>query len=189
VYDIIERLKSTDSTDDNLATTADNSQNINPNSNDIALITDAGTPAVSDPGFLLVRAAIEAGVKVECLPGATAIIPALVQSGLPCDRFVFEGFLPRQKGRQTRLKQLAQETRTWAFYESPFRLAKTLRQLSETFEEASANKAEYAEKKAAVCREISKIHAETRRGTLKDLAEYYETNQPKGEIVVVIDGI
>jgi 16S rRNA (cytidine1402-2'-O)-methyltransferase len=149
------------------------------NGSDIALITDAGTPAISDPGFLLVRACVERGIEVECLPGATAIIPALVQSGLPCERFVFEGFLPRQKGRQTRLKQLAQETRTWAFYESPFRLAKTLTQLTEFLE---------PDRKVCICREISKLHRETRHGMLRELAAYYEQHPPKGEVVVVIDG-
>ncbi|MDR2556564.1 MAG: 16S rRNA (cytidine(1402)-2'-O)-methyltransferase [Bacteroidales bacterium] len=149
------------------------------NSTNIALITDAGTPAISDPGFLLVRACVEAGIEVECLPGATAIIPALVQSGLPCDRFVFEGFLPRQKGRQTKLQSLAQENRTFAFYESPFRLVKTLQQFSEVLEPT---------RKAAVCREISKLHAETKRGTLKELAAYYEQHTPKGEIVIIING-
>lgn len=150
-----------------------------PGKSDIALITDAGTPAISDPGFLLVRACAEAGIEVECLPGATAIIPALVQSALPCEKFIFEGFLPRQKGRQTKLQALKEEERTFAFYESPFRLVKTLQQLAEILG---------TERKAAVCREISKLHAETKRGTLKELAEYYETHVPKGEIVVVVAG-
>ncbi|MDR1973545.1 MAG: 16S rRNA (cytidine(1402)-2'-O)-methyltransferase [Bacteroidales bacterium] len=146
---------------------------------DIALISDAGTPAISDPGFFLVRACVAAGIEVECLPGATAIIPALVQSGLPSDRFVFEGFLPRQKGRQTRLLELARERRTWAFYESPFRLVKTLFQLAEILG---------GDRRAAVCREISKLYSETRRGTLTELAQHYEANPPKGEIAVVVSG-
>ena len=145
----------------------------------IALITDAGTPAISDPGFLLVRACCKAGVEVECLPGATAFVPALVMSGLPNDRFCFEGFLPQKKGRATRLELLAREERTMVFYESPYRLAKTLRQFAETFG---------AERQGAVCREISKLHAETRRGTLAELAQYYEQNEPKGEIVILVEG-
>lgn len=145
----------------------------------IALITDAGTPAISDPGFLLVRACCKAGVEVECLPGATAFVPALVMSGLPNDRFCFEGFLPQKKGRATRLELLAREERTMVFYESPYRLAKTLRQFAETFG---------AGRQGAVCREISKLHAETRRGTLAELAQYYEQNEPKGEIVILVEG-
>lgn len=145
----------------------------------VALISDAGTPAISDPGFLLVRACAEAGIEVECLPGATAFVPALVASGLPNDRFCFEGFLPQKKGRQTKLNQLAEERRTMVFYESPFRLAKTLAQLAEFFG---------AERKASVSREISKIHEETQRGTLTELATYYTENPPKGEIVICIAG-
>lgn len=145
----------------------------------IALITDAGTPAISDPGFLLVRACCRVGVEVECLPGATAFVPALVMSGLPNDRFCFEGFLPQKKGRATRLDMLAHEERTMIFYESPYRLVKTLRQFAETFG---------AERQGAVCREISKLHAETRRGTLAELAQYYEQNEPKGEIVILVEG-
>lgn len=145
----------------------------------IALITDAGTPAISDPGFLLVRACCRAGVEVECLPGATAFVPALVMSGLPNDRFCFEGFLPQKKGRATRLDMLAREERTMIFYESPYRLVKTLRQFAETFG---------TERQAAVCREISKRHAETRRGTLAELAQYYDQNEPKGEIVILVEG-
>lgn len=146
----------------------------------IALITDAGTPAISDPGFLLVRACCRAGVEVECLPGATAFVPALVMSGLPNDRFCFEGFLPQKKGRATRLEALAGEERTMAFYESPYRLAKTLKQFAEVFGE---------ERQAAVCREISKVHAETRRGSLAELALYYGQNEPKGEIVILVEGL
>ena len=145
----------------------------------IALITDAGTPAISDPGFLLVRACCQAGVEVECLPGATAFVPALVMSGLPDERFCFEGFLPQKKGRNSRLEALANEDRTMIFYESPYRLAKTLHQLSDAMS---------AERPAAVCREISKIHAETRRGTLGELSRYYAENEPKGEIVIVVSG-
>lgn len=146
----------------------------------IALITDAGTPAISDPGFLLVRACCRAGVEVECLPGATAFVPALVMSGLPNDRFCFEGFLPQKKGRATRLEALAGEERTMVFYESPYRLAKTLKQFAEVFGE---------ERQAAVCREISKVHAETRRGTLAELTLYYSQNEPKGEIVILVEGL
>lgn len=145
----------------------------------VALISDAGTPAISDPGFLLVRACAEASIDVECLPGATAFVPALVASGLPNDRFCFEGFLPQKKGRQTKLNQLAEERRTMVFYESPFRLAKTLAQLAEFFG---------AERKASVSREISKIHEDTQRGTLAELAAYYTENPPKGEIVICIAG-
>ena len=146
---------------------------------DIALISDAGTPGISDPGFMLVRAAAEAGVEVECLPGPTAFVPALVASGLPCDRFVFEGFLPLKKGRATRLSQLAAEQRTVIIYESPLRLARTLRQLAEAFGN---------DRPAAVCREISKIHEEIRRDSLANLSAHYDTNQAKGEIVIVIGG-
>lgn len=146
----------------------------------IALITDAGTPAISDPGFLLVRACCRAGVEVECLPGATAFVPALVMSGLPNDRFCFEGFLPQKKGRATRLEALAGEERTMVFYESPYRLVKTLKQFAEVFGE---------ERQAAVCREISKVHAETQRGTLAELTLYYSQNEPKGEIVILVEGL
>lgn len=145
----------------------------------VALVSDAGTPGISDPGFLLSRACRERGLIVECLPGPTAFVPALVSSGLPCDRFVFEGFLPQKKGRATRLAELAQESRTIVIYESPLRLARTLRQLSEAFG---------MERNAAVCREISKIHETIRRETLGKLAEFYSLNQPKGEIVIVIEG-
>ena len=149
-------------------------------SNSIALISDAGTPGISDPGFLLVRACIEAGIVVECLPGATALIPALVISGLPADRFCFEGFLPHKKGRQTKMKNLALEERTIIFYESPYRLVKTLRQLSEFLGK---------DRKAAVVRELSKMFEECKRGTLEELAEYYEKHTPKGEIVIVLSGL
>lgn len=146
----------------------------------IALISDAGTPAISDPGFLVVRACVENDIEVECLPGATAFVPALVASGLPNDRFCFEGFLPQKKGRQTRMQSLAGETRTMVFYESPFRLVKTLIQLGEVFG---------SERKASVSREISKFHEETKRGTLAGLAEYYTLHQPKGEIVLIVAGL
>ncbi|MCD6355026.1 MAG: 16S rRNA (cytidine(1402)-2'-O)-methyltransferase [Prolixibacteraceae bacterium] len=145
----------------------------------IALISDAGTPAISDPGFLLVRTCIENGVVVECLPGPTALIPALAVSGLPTDRFVFEGFLPQKKGRQKRLTQLTDEIRTMVFYESPFRLVKALTQFSEFFGN---------ERLACVCRELSKMFEEIKRGTVAELAKYYTANPPKGEIVIVVDG-
>lgn len=147
--------------------------------NTVALISDAGTPAISDPGFLLVRACVEKDIEVECLPGPTALIPALAVSGLPTDRFVFEGFLPQKKGRQTRLKFLAEETRTMIFYESPFRLAKTLGQFGEYFGE---------DRKACVCRELSKMFEEIKRGSVKELAAYYTAHPPKGEIVMVLEG-
>ncbi|MBP5211176.1 MAG: rRNA small subunit methyltransferase 1, partial [Bacteroidales bacterium] len=145
----------------------------------VALISDAGTPGISDPGFLLVRTCVQAGIEVETLPGPTACIPALVNSGLPCDRFCFEGFLPQKKGRQTRLKELSQETRTMVFYESPFRLAKTLGQLAEYFG---------PQRQATVSREISKLHDTTHRGSLGELAEYFSQHEPKGEIVIVVAG-
>jgi len=147
--------------------------------NKIALITDAGTPGISDPGFLLVRACIENGVEVECLPGATALIPALAVSGLPTDKFVFEGFLPQKKGRQTRLFQLAEESRTMVFYESPFRLVKALSQFAEHFG---------SERRCCVCREISKMFEEIKRGTVQELVQYYTAHPPKGEIVIVVEG-
>lgn len=146
----------------------------------IALVSDAGTPAISDPGFMLVRACVEQGVDVECLPGATAFVPALVNSGLPCDKFCFEGFLPPKKGRQTRLKELAVEPRTIIFYESPFRLVKTLTQLSEFTG---------TERKVSVSREISKLHEETVRGTLSEVISHFSMNEPKGEIVIVLAGL
>jgi len=145
----------------------------------IGLITDAGTPGISDPGFLLVRACIEHGIEVESLPGPTAFVPALVNSGLPCERFVFEGFLPQKKGRQKRLGELASESRTLVFYESPFRLVKTLLQLSEHLG---------PDRKASVSRELSKFHEETVRGTLHELAEYFGKGTVKGEIVIVVGG-
>lgn len=145
----------------------------------MALISDAGTPAISDPGYLLVRECIANDLKVECLPGATAFVPALVNSGLPADRFVFEGFLPHKKGRQTRLKELAEESKTIILYESPYRLLKTLEQLGEYLGE---------ERRACVSRELTKIYEENVRGTLKELYEYYSTNTLKGEIVLVVEG-
>ncbi len=145
----------------------------------IALISDAGTPGISDPGFFLAREAAAAGIKVECLPGATAVIPALVSSGLPCDRFAFEGFLPQKKGRQTKLLSLAEEKRTMAFYESPYRVLKTLQQFAEVFGE---------DRQAATCREISKIHEECLRGTLAELIEHFKTTAPKGEFVIIVAG-
>lgn len=145
----------------------------------VALISDAGTPGISDPGFLLVRACIENGVDVECLPGPTALIPALAVSGLPTDKFVFEGFLPQKKGRQKRLTQLAGETRTMVFYESPFRLAKALSQFAEHFGN---------ERRCCVCRELSKLFEEVKRGTVEELLQYYTANPPKGEIVIVVEG-
>ena len=146
---------------------------------EMALISDAGTPGISDPGFMLARACREAGIDVECLPGPTAFVPAMVASGLPCDRFVFEGFLPLKKGRATRLQQLAADPRTIVIYESPLRLPRTLRQLAEVFG---------PDRQAAVAREISKLHEENRRDTLQNLAQHYEQNKPKGEIVIVIEG-
>ncbi len=145
----------------------------------IALISDAGTPAISDPGFLLTRACVQAGVEVDCLPGATAFIPALVNSGLPNDKFVFEGFLPVKKGRQTRLKLLAEETRTMIFYESPHKLIKTLGHFAEYFGE---------DRNVSVSREITKMHEETIRGTANEVLQYYTDHPPKGEIVIVVAG-
>jgi len=144
-----------------------------------ALLTDAGTPGISDPGFLLVRACIREGIPVECLPGATAFVPALIQSGIPGNRFAFEGFLPPKKGRQTMLAKLAEEERTLVLYESPHRLAKTLTELAAVFG---------SDRQAAVCRELTKLFEETRRGALAELAEHYGQHPPKGEIVIVIAG-
>ncbi len=144
-----------------------------------ALISDAGTPAISDPGFLLVREVLAAGLDVQCLPGATALIPALINSGLPNDRFVFEGFLPHKKGRKTRIDNLVDEVRTMVFYESPHRLMKTLEQLAEAFG---------ADRQACVSRELTKLHEENARGTLAELIEYYNSNPLKGEIVLTVAG-
>lgn len=146
---------------------------------DVALVSDAGTPGISDPGFLLVRTCAQEGIEVRTLPGATACIPAVVSSGLPCDRFCFEGFLPLKKGRQTLLQLLASETRTMVFYESPYRLVKTLEQLSAFFG---------PDRPCSVAREISKIHEEHRRGTLAEVARWYTDHPPKGEIVIVVKG-
>ena len=145
----------------------------------IAIISDAGTPSISDPGYLLTHACVEAGIEVDCLPGATAFVPALVNSGLPNDKFVFEGYLPVKKGRQKRLKLLSEESRTLIFYESPHRLLKTLGQFVEYFGE---------DRPVSVSREISKIHEETIRGTVSYVLNYYETNPPKGEIVIIVAG-
>ena len=145
----------------------------------VALISDAGTPCISDPGFMLVRACVERGVEVQCLPGATAFVPALVNSGLPNDRFYFEGFLPQKKGRQTRLMELAEETRTMVFYESPYRLVKTLEQFAEFFG---------PDRECSVAREISKKFEEHKRGTLTDVAAWYKEHEPKGEIVIIVAG-
>ncbi|UZO81739.1 16S rRNA (cytidine(1402)-2'-O)-methyltransferase [Aquimarina sp. ERC-38] len=145
----------------------------------VAMISDAGTPAISDPGFLLVRACIQQGVEVDCLPGATAFVPALVNSGLPNDKFVFEGFLPVKKGRQTRLQMLSEETRTIIFYESPHKLLKTLTHLSEFLGK---------DRQTSVSREISKIYEETIRGTLEEMIAHFKEKAPKGEIVLVVAG-
>lgn len=145
----------------------------------IALISDAGTPAISDPGFLLVRTCVENDIEVECLPGATAFVPALVSSGLPNDRFCFEGFLPQKKGRQSRIKALAEEKRTIIFYESPYRLVRLLSELIEVFGDT---------RRVTVSREISKVHEETKRGTLAEIKAYYTEHTPKGEIVVCLAG-
>lgn len=146
----------------------------------VALISDAGTPAISDPGFLVVRTCVENEIEVECLPGATAFVPALVTSALPNDRFCFEGFLPQKKGRQTRIRNLAEETRTMVFYESPFRLVKTLEQLAGVMGN---------ERKASVAREISKLHEDVKRGSLAELALWYTQHPPKGEIVLIVAGL
>ena len=148
--------------------------------NHVALISDAGTPAISDPGFMLVRECVKCGVEVQCLPGATAFVPALVCSALPCDKFVFEGFLPQKKGRQTRLNFLKQEQRTIIFYESPYRVLKTLTQLAEVFG---------AERQAAAVREISKLHEECVRGTLAELVEHFTKNEHRGEFVLLVGGL
>jgi 16S rRNA (cytidine1402-2'-O)-methyltransferase len=145
----------------------------------IALVSDAGTPSISDPGFLLVRECVRQEVEVECLPGATAFVPALVDSGLPVDRFCFEGFLPLKKGRQTRLQELGEETRTIVIYESPFRVVKTLTQLAEYVGE---------NRNISVSREISKLHEQTVRGTLKEIILHFTQNEPRGEFVLIITG-
>jgi 16S rRNA (cytidine1402-2'-O)-methyltransferase len=145
----------------------------------IALISDAGTPAISDPGFLLTRSCVEAGIEVDCLPGATAFVPALVNSGFPNDKFIFEGFLPVKKGRQTRLNLLAEETRTMIFYESPHKLLKTLKHFVEYFGE---------DRPVSVSREITKLHEETIRGTAAEVLQHYTKKPPKGEIVIVVGG-
>lgn len=145
----------------------------------LALISDAGTPAISDPGFLLVRECRRQGIEVETLPGPTAFVPALVNSGLPCERFCFEGFLPQKKGRASKLAALTDEQRTMIFYESPMRLLKTLQQFAETFG---------ADREASVSREISKVHNTTHNGTLQELVDYFTQNQPRGEIVIVVAG-
>lgn len=145
----------------------------------IAVITDAGTPGISDPGFLIVRECIKQNVEVECLPGPTAFVPALVNSGLPCESFCFEGFLPQKKGRQTALKSLIEETRTMVFYESPFRLVKALKEFSEFFG---------PDRRASVSRELTKLYEENKRGTVAELAHYFESKTVKGEIVICVEG-
>ena len=145
----------------------------------VVLVSDAGTPGISDPGFMLVRACVAREVEVQCLPGATAFVPALVSSGLPCERFAFEGFLPQKKGRATRLAALAEEPRTMIIYESPYRVAKTLRQLAEAFG---------PDRRCAACREISKLHEECVRGTLEEVAAHFEANEPRGEFVLIVEG-
>ena len=145
----------------------------------VALDSDAGTPGISDPGFLLVRTCVEAGIEVETLPGATAFVPALVQSGFPCDRFCFEGFLPQKKGRRKRLQELSSESRSIIFYESPFRVVKCLEQLAETFGE---------ERKVSVSRELTKKFEQTVRGTIAEVLEHFRQHEPKGEFVIVVAG-
>ena len=145
----------------------------------VALVSDAGTPGISDPGFFLVREAVRAGIEVQTLPGATAFVPALVSSGLPCDRFVFEGFLPQKKGRQSRIEALKDEERTIIFYESPYRVLKLLQQLAAVFG---------PDRQASACREISKIHEESVRGTLQELIAHFTETEPRGEFVVVVAG-
>lgn len=145
----------------------------------VALISDAGTPGISDPGFLVVRECVKNGIEVQCLPGATAFVPALVSSGLPDERFCFEGFLPQKKGRMTRLNALAEEPRTMIFYESPYRLLKTLTQFQEIFG---------ADRQVSVCREISKVHEESVRGTLQEVVAHFTATEPRGEIVIILAG-
>ena len=144
-----------------------------------ALISDAGTPGISDPGFMLVRECVRNGIEVQTLPGATAFVPALVSSGLPCDKFVFEGFLPQKKGRQKRLGELKDETRTIVFYESPYRVVKTLEQFAEVFG---------TERPVSCCREISKVHEESVRGTIAEVLQHFKEHEPKGEFVIVLGG-
>lgn len=146
----------------------------------VALISDAGTPGISDPGFLVVRECVRNGIEVQCLPGATAFVPALVASGLPDERFCFEGFLPQKKGRMTRLNALKEETRTMIFYESPYRLVKTLTQFIEYFG---------PDRQVSVCREISKVHEESVRGTLQEVVAHFTETEPRGEIVIILGGI
>jgi len=145
-----------------------------------ALISDAGTPGISDPGFMLVRECVKNGIEVQTLPGATAFVPALVSSGLPCDKFVFEGFLPQKKGRQKRLSELKDETRTMVFYESPYRVVKTLEQFAEVMGE---------DRQVSCCREISKIHEESVRGTVAEVLQHFKEHEPKGEFVIVLKGV
>ena len=145
----------------------------------VALISDAGTPGISDPGFLVVRECVKNGIEVQCLPGATAFVPALVSSGLPDERFCFEGFLPQKKGRMTRLNALAEEPRTMIFYESPYRLLKTLTQFHEIFG---------ADRQVSVCREVSKVHEESVRGTLQEVVAHFTATEPRGEIVIILAG-
>ena len=145
----------------------------------VALVSDAGTPGISDPGFFLVREAVKAGVEVQTLPGPTAFVPALVSSGLPCDRFVFEGFLPQKKGRMSRIASLADELRTMVFYESPYRVLKTLQQFAEAFG---------PDRQACACREISKVHEESVRGTLEELMAHFTQTEPRGEFVLIVAG-
>lgn len=149
------------------------------NGETMALVSDAGTPGISDPGFLIIRKALEAGIQVDCLPGPTAFVPALVKSGLPCDRFVFEGFLPHKKGRQTLLKELAEEERTMVFYESPHRLIKTLEQFREFFG---------AQRRVSVSRELTKLHEETFTGSLEEVIAHFTQKEVRGEIVIVVAG-
>ena len=175
-YDIVARVESYHKDNEHLRTAALVERL--KGGEEMALITDAGTPGVSDPGFLLVRAALEAGVLVECLPGATAVVPALVGSGLPCERWCFEGFLPPKKGRQTRLKELAGEERVVVLYESPHRLLRTLTDLRDVVG---------AERRVCVCRELTKIHEEYVRGSLGELVEHFTQTEPRGEIVIVLD--
>ena len=146
----------------------------------VAVVSDAGTPGISDPGFLVVREAVKAGIEVITLPGATAFVPALVSSGLPCDKFVFEGFLPQKKGRATRIMQLRDETRTLVFYESPYRVVKTLQQFVEVYG---------PDRRVAACREISKIHEECIRGTLQEVLGHFQAHEPKGEFVIILEGM